>query len=1039
MLWHTDPNTFDNQRFFMRRIMLLMAVLLGNAAFLSAQTTIKGKVIDAKNGLPIEKARVAIGKEKATTFSKNDGSFELASSVTSGDVFITYVGYAPYTVKFSGNSTLEIKLQQDVKDLSEVVVTALNVSRDKKRIGYTISEVNTGLIEKSREQNVIEALAGKVAGVQVTGASGTPGASSKIIVRGNSTFTGNNQCLVVVDGIPVDNSTFAPNAADPFVNLYGVQESNRAIDINPADIQSLTILKGPAAASLYGARGGNGAIVITTKKGHNSNGKLGVTYSSSIEWSKVNRLPKLQNQFLQGIGGVSQPIQFSFGPKADTVDVPTYDKYDQFFKTGTIFTNNISIDGGTQTSSFRLGAGNSTNNGVIPNSKFERTNISFSAESKLKDWITVGASANYVVSSGKRVQSGNGRGSIMLTLLRAPINYNTDNWIDAAGNEVKYFAAWDNPRFTAERNTYTDKTNRIFGNVYTNVSFTKELSLDWRVGVDYFSTAAKQVYDLTSFANTNGAPGAGQINFSTNSNRQIYSDVMLRYKKQLSSKLELNSMVGLNVWDNQYRFNFDRGTNLQVPGLYTLDNTSLLFATSNESYEQTKALFAEVSLNYNSFLNLTITGRNDWTTAFGRGGGSFFYPKADLAWIFSENIPANKILSYGKLRLALADAGTGPKPYTYDNVVYYSRPNYTDGSVTATNTFPYLGQAGYAPLNIKYPGGLVPAHVVGKEIGLELKFLGNRINLDAVYYIQNSKDNLLQMPIAASTGYNYEYTNAGEIENKGIELSLGADIIKTSKLVWNVSANWSKNSSKVLSLAPGVTQIELEKSLGSVGFYTLVGQPYGVFYGTTWKRNAEGKLLLNDLGQPLINSVKSGLGSPNPDWLMGISSSLIYNNINFSFLFDIRQGGLIYNGTHASLSQYGLTAESADRDRTYMIDGVYDQTATKPGEQNSTAVTSTYYFQTYKGASGATENALEDGSWVRLRSVSLGYRFDKFKTKAISYIDISASGRNLWLSTKYNGVDPETSLTGAGSNISGLDWFNNPGTKSYGIAIKVGF
>lgn len=1022
----------------MRRIMLLMAVLLVNTAFLFAQNTITGKITDAKNGLPIERATIKVKNEKSLTLSKADGSFELAANADSGDLLVSFAGYAPVTLKFYGSSALEVKLVQETKNLDEVVVTALNVSREKKRIGYSVTEVNTGLIEKSGEQNVIEALAGKVAGVQVTGTGGTPGASSKILIRGNSTFTGNNQCLVVVDGIPVDNSTFQPSAADPFVNLYGVNESNRAIDINPADIQSVTILKGPAAASLYGARGGNGAIVITTKKGRNNNGRTGITFNSAVEWTKVSRLPKLQDQFIQGSGGVAAPTQFSFGPKADTAGVPTYDKYDQFFKTGTVFTNNIAISGGTQTSSFRLGVGNSTNKGIIPNSKFERSNINFSAESKLKDWLTVGASANYVISSGERVQNGNGRGSIMLTLLRAPINYDINNWIDAAGNEVKYFGAFDNPMFTAERNPYTDKTNRVFGNVYTNISFTKDLSLDWRVGVDYYNTAAKQIYDLTSFANTSGTLGTGQINYSTNSNKQIYSDVMLRYKKNLSSKLELNAMAGFNVWDNQYHFNFDRGTNIQVPGLYNLDNASVLFATNNESYEQTNALFGEVALNYNNFLNLTLTGRNDWTTAFGRDGGSFFYPKADLAWIFSEHIPANKILSYGKLRLAYADAGTGPKPYTYDNIMYYIRPGYTDGSNTAINTFPYLGQGGYAPSNIKYPGNLVPAHVKGKEIGLELKFLKNRITLDGVYYYQRSTDNLLQMPVAASTGYSYEYTNAGEIENKGIELTLGADVIKTKDLAWNVSANWSKNNSKVLSLAPGVSQIELEKSLGGVSFYTLVGQPYGIFYGTAWKRNAAGKLLLDNDGKA-IKTPLQGLGSPNPDWLMGISSSLTYHNINFSFLFDIRQGGLIYNGTWVSLSQYGLTDESADRDRTYLIDGVYDENTAKPGEQNTSAVPAAYYFQTFKGIDGATENAMQDGSWVRLRSVSLGYRFDKFKTKAISYIDLSVSGRNLWLSTKYKGVDPETSLSGAGSNISGLDYFNNPGTKSYGVALKVGF
>lgn len=1024
-----------------RRIIVVIAVLLFNTASLFAQTTVKGKITDSKDGSPIPMASVRLNNEKTVALSKEDGSFEMESPSSNGEVMVSITGYSPATVRYSGTDLLVIKLVQDAKALSEVVVTALNVSKEKKRIGYSVTGVNTGLIEKAHEQNIIEALAGKAAGVQVTGTSGTPGASSKIIIRGNTTFTGNNQCLIVVDGIPVDNSTFKPNAADPFVYLYGVQESNRAIDINPADIQSVTVLKGPAAASLYGARGGNGAIVITTKKGHNNNGRLGVTYSSSVEWSTVNKLPKLQNQFLQGTGGVYSPnTQFSFGPKRDTAGMPVYEnKFDQFFKTGTIFTNNISIDGGNQISSFRLGIGNSTNKGIIPNSRFERTNISFSAESKLKDWLTVGATANYVISSGKRVQNGNGRGGIMLTLLRAPLNYNIDNWVDAAGNEIKYFAVWDNPRFTAERNTYTDKTNRIFGNVYANVSITKELSLDWRTGVDYFNTAAKQIYDLSSMANLTGSAGAGELNFSTNANRQIYSDLMLHYRKQLSSKLELNSMVGLNVWDNQYHFNFDRGTNIQVPGLYTLDNTSVLFATNTDSYEQTKAVFGEVSLNYDAFLNLTVTARNDWTTAFGRGGGSFFYPKADLAWIFSEHIPANKILSYGKLRIAYADAGAGPRPYTYDNIVYYGRPAYSDGFVTAPNTFPYLGQGGFAPLAVKYPGGLVPAHVIGKEAGLELRFLRNRISLEAVYYHQRSKDNLLQMPVSPSSGYSYEYTNAGEIENKGIELTLGADVVKTKNLLWNISANWSRNNSKVLSLAPGVTQIELEKSIGSVGFYTTVGQPYGVFYGSTWKRNAAGQLLINDQGQPIQNTVKTGLGSPNPDWLMGISSSLTYRNINFSFLFDIRQGGKIYNGTWASLTQYGLTNESADRDKTYVIDGVYDQNTAKPGEQNATAVSAQYYFQNYKGLGGATENALQDGSWVRLRSVSLSYRFDKFKTKAISYIDLSVSGRNLWLHTKYKGVDPETSLTGAGSNISGIDWFNNPGTKSYGVTLKVGF
>jgi TonB-linked SusC/RagA family outer membrane protein len=1026
----------------MRRIMLLMAVLLGNAAFLIAQTTIKGKVTDIKNGSPIPMANIKVANEKLVVMSKDDGSFELTAQSPKGEILITVTGYSAATVKYSDGTFLDVKLLQDSKNLTEVVVTALGIKKEKKRIGYSVSEINTDLLEKSREQNVIEALSAKTAGAQVTGTGGTPGASSKILLRGNATFTGNNTPLIVVDGIPVDNSTSQPVGSDfPFnINLTGINESNRGIDINPADIQSISVLKGPAAASLYGARGGNGAIIITTKKGRNSNGRLGVTVSSGVEWSSVSQLPKMQNKYLQGANGVfTSATPNSFGPKADTAGKETFDKYSQFFETGTLFTNNISIDGGTETSVFRLAVGNSTNKGIIPNSKFDRTSINFSAENKFRKWLTAGVSGNYVVSSGKRVQNGSNTGGIMLTLLRAPLNYNVDNWIDAAGNQVKYFAAYDNPRFSAERNPYTDKTNRLFGNMYANISFTKDLTLDLKAGVDYYSTDTRQIFDLSSVANL-AADGKGQINLSNASNKQLYTDVMLRYKKNITSKLEFNGMLGYNILDNQYKFNFQRGANIQVPGLYSLDNTTSLYASNLQSFEQTQGLYAELAFNYNSFLNLTITGRNDWTTAFGKDGGSFFYPKADLAWIFSHHIPANNFISYGKLRMAYADAGTGPRPYTYSAITYFVKPTFTDGS-TAGNTFPYLSQGGYTTSNTRYPGNLVPAHVIGKEIGLEVRLIKNRVGLDVTYYNQKSVDNLLIKPVAPSTGYKFEYTNAGEVQNKGIEIALSADVVKSKDLLFTIGGNWSKNTSEVLSLADGVKQISIESGFTEIGSYAIVGQPYGVFYGSSWSRNAAGQLLVGEDGKTIKNAVQVNLGNPNPDWLMGLYGNVSYKAATLSFLFDIRKGGLIWNGTWARLSRLGLTDESADRDRTYVIDAVYADNTTKPGEKNTTEVTSAYYFQTFKGDLGsyAVENAIQDGSWTRLRSVSLSYRFDKLKTKAINYIDLSVSGRNLWLKTKYKGVDPETSLTGAGSNITGWDYFNNPGTKSFGVSLKVGF
>lgn len=1027
----------------MRKIVSLLAMLILCSVFAFAQTkTVTGRITDEK-GDAVPFATVKEKGSSSAVAADQEGRFSISVG-TKGKLTISAAGFETQEVSIGSSSTVDISLKTS-SNLQEVVVTALGIKKEKKRLGYSVTEVSGEDIEKSKETNVVEALSGKVPGAQVTSSAGTPGASSKIILRGNSTFTGNNSPLMVVDGIPIDNSTSQPVAGDyPYnVNLTGVNESNRGIDINPADIESISVLKGPAAAALYGARGGNGAIVITTKKGKYGVGKrLGVTASSGIEFSKVNKLPEYQKEYIQGNGGAyTNGTPNSWGPKREDAGMPIYDdKYGQFFQTGTNYTNNVAIDGGSETSIFRLGIGNTTNKGMIPNSKFGRTNINFSAETKLKKWLTVGASANYSNSIGKRVQNGSNTGGVMLTLLRTPINYNIDDYIDpATGQQTQYFAVYDNPKFSVYRNPYTDNTNRIFGSVYTNISILKNLSLDWRVGVDYYNTDSKQIYDLSSTAN-DAADGSGQINLTNTSNSQLTSNLNLRYKTFITRDLELNVLAGYNLWDNQSKYYFQRGSQIQVPGLYNLANTANLYSSNNEGYEQTNGLYGEIGFNYKSFLNLTIAGRNDWTTAFGRGGNSVFYPKVDLAWVFSEHIPTNNILSFGKLRMAYSDAGTGPDPYTYNKVTYFVKPFITDG-YTNGNSFPYLGQGGFSPSNTQYPGGLIPAHVTGKEIGLELRFLRNRLFIEATYYNQRSKDNILTKPVAPSTGYQYEIANSGEIENKGYELAWGFDVVKTKDIQWNIGGNWSKNISKVLSLADGVNEISVESGFSEIGAYAIVGQPYGVFYGSAWQRNAQGKLLIGDDGKVLKNDVQVGIGNPNPDWLMGVSSSLNFKGITLSVLFDIRQGGKIWNGTWARLQRIGVSNESVNREQEYVIDGVYADGTAKPGEQNSTPVNALYYFQTYKGDLGnyAAENAIQDGSWVRLRTVSLGYRFNFTKESSVlNYIDVTFTGRNLWLHTKYTGVDPETSLTGAGSNLGGWDYFNNPGSKAYGVSVRVG-
>ncbi|HTN07804.1 SusC/RagA family TonB-linked outer membrane protein [Agriterribacter sp.] len=1027
----------------MRKNLSLLTVLLLFSVIAWSQTkTVTGRVTDESGG-PVPFATITVKGTSTGVAADQSGNFSItvpAKAILS----ISAVGFEEQEVAVGNQTNITVSLKA-ASALQEVVVTALGIRKEKKRLGYSITEVSGDDIEKSKETNVIEALAAKVPGAQITSSGGTPGASSKILLRGNSTFTGNNSPLMVVDGIPVDNSTSQPIGADyPFnVNLSGVNESNRGIDINPADIESISVLKGPAAASLYGARGGNGAIIITTKKGRYGTGrKLGITASSSVELSKVNKLPEYQKEYVQGNGGVySSGTPNSWGPKKENAGLPIYDdKYGQFFQTGTNYTNNIAIDGGSETSIFRLGIGNSQNKGIIPNSKFNRTNISFSGETKLKNWLTVGASANYVNSDGRRVQNGSTTGGVMLTLLRTPINYNVDDYIDPlTGRQTQYYSVYDNPKFTAYRNPYTDNTNRLYGNVYTTISVLKDLSIDWRVGVDYYNTDSKQIYDLSSTGN-DAADGTGQLNLSNNANRQISSNLNVKYKTFITKNLEVNILGGYNLWDNQSKFYFQRGSQFLVPNLYNLGNTANLYGSNTEIYEQTNGLYGEIGFNYNAFLNLTVAGRNDWTTAFGRGGTSVFYPKVDLAWIFSEHIPANDILSYGKLRMAYSDAGTGPDPYTYSKLTYFIKPFITDGA-TNGNSFPYLGQGGFAPSNVQYPGGLIPAHVTGKEIGLELRLLKNRVFIEATYYNQISKDNILTKPVAPSTGYQYEIANSGEVENKGYELAWGFDVVKGKNVQWSIGGNWSKNMSKVLSLADGVTEIPVESGFSEIGAYAIVGQPYGVFYGSAWERNAEGKILVLDDGRAVKKEVQVGIGNPNPDWLMGISSNLNFRGVALSVLFDIRRGGKIWNGTWARLQRIGVTDESVNREQEYVIDGVYADGTAKPGEKNTSPVSAVYYFQTFKGDGGnyAAENAIQDGSWFRLRTVSLGYRFNFTKASSvINYLDIAFTGRNLWLNTKYTGVDPETSLTGGGSNLGGWDYFNNPGVKNYGVTLKVG-
>ncbi|MCW3083389.1 MAG: hypothetical protein JWP12_755 [Bacteroidetes bacterium] len=1025
----------------MKRTNLLCTVMfiLLQAAVFAQGRVIQGTIKDSQTNETLPGVTILVEGTTNGTTTDLSGHYSLTVEGEGKKLIISSIGYVTQVVP-ADKDVIDIAFVLNTTMLKETVITALGVSKEKKSLGYSVSEVSGDDVRRSGEANIIEGLAAKAPGLEVVGSGGTPGASTKVTLRGPTDFSGPNQPIIVIDGVIMDNSTNVPTAGDaPFnVNLAGINESNRALDINPDDIESVSILKGPAAAALYGSSAANGAIVYTTKRGK-AGKNFGATFSSSVNIDKVSQLPKLQEVYGQGSNGVAtRQSSNSWGEIAATPRNP----YDDFFKTGYTYTNNVAIYGGTENSALRLSVGNTNQTGIVPNSSLKRTTARLTADTKINDQFSAGGTVDYSNTAAVRVQNGSNTAGTMLTLTRTPVDFDIRNYAHNDGTQNVYFDGYDNPLYSAYKNPYTDETNRMIGNVFLDYKPLKNLSATWKVGTDMYNTTTQQVYAVSSYGNDAG-DGSGQVNNSSLQYRNLNSDLIVKYNTDLGKNFGLDALLGYNFRYEQSASIFARGRTLTVPNFYNLSNAAELYSSDEQSYQKTNAVYLDATLNFKRMLYLNLTGRNEWNTAYGKNGKSYFYPKADLSWVFTEAFKLPKWFSFGKIRAAYANVGIAPP--LYSDKTYYSVPFFTDGYSNG-NTLPYLGQAGLNQSTTLGNASLRPEVVSDVEVGTNLSFFTNRLTVDFTYYQETSKDLLLPQPVAASSGYLARYVNAGTMTNKGIELAIGGDPIKTKNFDWNIMVGWSHNKNEVTYLADGVQQFNYEVGFGGLSSYAIVGQPFGVFYGTSWKRNGNGDLLLDADGLPQMNATSTVVGNPNPKWLMNINNTFTYKAWTFGFLWDIRKGGDIWNGTEQSLNTKGKSAATVDRNSTYAINGVYDEGTPNAGQAHTTNLigydgSNADYFTYYKGQNGADENSIQDGSWVRLRSVSLSYRFDLTKgTKkyVFKFVEVGASGRNLLLFTKYTGVDPETSLTGAGSNIKGFDYFNNPGTKSVMFNVKFG-
>lgn len=1024
----------------MKKLTLVLVMLFASLGLVLAQRTITGKVSDSK-GEAIVGANV-LAKGTSTGASTDvDGNYRITVPAGSNVLVFSYVGFSDEEVSLGASNFVDVTLQENTKVLSDVVVTALGIAKKDKAVGYGVSKVSGAAVSSSGEVNAVQGLAAKASGIQVVGSAGVPGASTKILIRGNSTFTGDNQPLFVVDGVPYDNQTNSVVSADyPFnANLQGVNESNRALDLNPNDIENISILKGPSASALYGTRAANGVVLITTKSGKKG---LTVDYGVQFDRSEVNKLPDLQTTYGQGSGGgtkdaatgnVKEVGAFaatpnSWGPRA----AQTFDNLGTYFQKANSWANNFAIAGGNDRSNVRFSYRNDDQTGIVPNTFLKRNTFRLNASTGT-DQLKVTTALSYTATNARKAQNGSNLSGVMLPLLRMPSDFNliggagTGGYEKLDGSQHTYLANYDNPLWTAYHNPQDSRVNRFSGNVKFDYMPADWLTFTYRIGTDMYTDVRKQIFDIGS----NNIGSAGELWETNSKHEEINSDFFITAKKTVG---DLGGVltVGNNLNHRYDQSIFSRGRDLTIPGFFNLRNASTLYADESNVTRRLAGMFFSLDLDYKNFLYLNVSGRNDWASTFGpQAKNSFFYPSASLSAVLSEILPKSDAVSFLKLRGSFARAGREPFPYS--SRTYFVKPFITDGFTDGFG-FPYKDANGFAISNVLGNDALRPEINTSYEGGIDAKFFKNRVSLALTYYNAKATDLLVARPLASSSGFSAINSNTGSMRNSGIEADLDINVVKSRGFSWDLGGVFTRNRSEVLSLAEGVEQISLESAFTGIGSYAIVGQPYGAIFGSKWKRNDAGQLIIGANGLPLKEAAEGYIGNPYPDWTAGVRNTFSYKGFKLFALLDIREGGDLWGGTVARLNRIGKMKATEKRSEFYVIDGVKAD-----GSNNDIKITPNAYFAQYLGdGGGASESAIFSGGWIRLREVTLTYTLPHI-AKVLRNAEIYVTGRNLWLKTNYPGVDPETSLTGAGSNIGGFDYFNMPGSRSYIVGLRTSF
>ncbi len=1048
---------------------LILSVLVLGAY---AQRPVSGKVTGDADGAGMPGVTVLVKGTTTGTITDLEGNYRISVPEGQNTLVFSFIGMATEEVDVGSRSVIDIIMTEDAEQLQEVVVTAFGLERDRDKLGYSSQNVNSDAMMKTSEPNLVNALNGKVAGVQITNAGGAPGASTNILIRGASSISGNNQPLFVIDGIPVDNTT---DSSDPDGNVNGadfndygkVVGTNRVSDLNPADIETLTVLKGGAATALYGLRAVNGAVLITTKSGNQAGEGLNVTFNTNYSVETPNKYPEFQENYTRGRNGqYSNVTHWSWGPAyADnpvfpdgtTTDIdgngqlddvsgqaiPLFrDNYKNFWQDGQTFRTNVGVSGAGNKSSFYSSVGYTNQEGIIPNSNYEKYNFSTKIAFDVNDQLNVGGYANFVNTTRVAHQGANNGFGQGLGYWHNMWDISKDRpWVNPANGEKTWFSNFvPDPRWVAYEEAENSVVDRFIGNFNLNYSFASWLNLGYRVGVDAYIDNKDLIRPISSPNSTNQAGDFYEIRIAS---RDLTSSLMLNGRFDLGNNIGLSYLIGNDIWDKNYDRMYTFGEGLSIQGFADISNASVIQARNTITRKRIIGLFGEVSFDWNDELFLSVTGRNDQSSTLPENNNSFFYPSISLGYVFSQRLPQGGILEFGKIKASLAQVGNDAPVYLTSNI-FANAPSesFTSGVNVNVN-----GPSRFSISSTQGNNRLKPEISTTYEVGLETRLLGNLVGLDFTYYQRNTEDQVLLVPLSATTGYGAVAQNAGEVKNYGIEAVLTYNNILrgvTSDFDWSGFINLTRNRNEVLSVPEGLEEIVMGYSYWNQA--TIVarpGLPLGSYVGPGYKRDDNGTLLLDDNGYPQLGDENIVLGDPNPDYILGINNSFGYKGIRLDATLEIRQGGEILNDSEAFWVYSGLSKTTEDRfiagsetsNATRVFDGIIEST----GQQSTieAPLDNTYYHNLN---SFVDEAHIEDASWVRLRTLSLTYSLPAsiLGDGVFKAVDVSLLGRNLWLKTDYSGVDPEVNAFGA-NNVQGIDLIGAPGTKSYGVALNVKF